>query len=222
MTRVAGRRGAGRFGCLLLIVAVALLWGGGQSLYIAMRNRQPTSMTFQEYLRAKPNAEWLELRDVVVYLPGAAHLYSKLTGDSTAAATTLYVPLYAEEPTVDDQPTNVVLKTTDPALLQPFNELARVTGDSALISVYEKNKDRFVAKRTVSGVAQFGIDVDDKDRELIRKAVAHADDFVMLADGDKPAGGWVSALMVAGGVVVLVFAGRQLAKRASQPESPAT
>lgn len=215
---VARREGVGRFGCLLLIVAVALLWAGGQSCYVAMRNRQLTSMTIQEYLRAKPSAEWLELRDAVVYLPGAAHLYNTLTADSTAAATAIYVPLYAAEPD-SGQPTNLVLKTTDSELVQLYNELSRVQEDSALDSLIEKNKDRIVARRTVSGVAQFGIDVDDKDRELIRKLVAHTDDFVMLAEGEKPAGGLVSAFMIVIGIVVLALAGRQLAKGSPPPQS---
>jgi hypothetical protein len=211
--RLIRRAGGSRFGCLLLALAAGLLWQGAQSCYVSSRNGEPLHMTMQQYLQTKPNAEWLELRDAVVFLPGAMHIYNKLAGDSTAPASELYVPVYAAEPTSDDQPTNVVLKTSDPELVRIYNAAGAAGNDTARIArLFEENRKRLVETRTVSGVVQFGIDLDDKDKELVRDHVAHTGDFVILADGTRPTGRGGSGLMILAGLAVLVLSGWQLSK----------
>lgn len=211
--RLVRRSGGSRFGCLLLALAAGLLWQGGQSCYVSSRNGEPLRMTMREYLNAKPSAEWLELRDAVVYLPGAMNIYNKLAGDSTAPATDIYVPVYASEPASDDQPTSVVLKTSDPELVRIYNAAGAVGNDSTrIVRFLEENQRRLAETRTVSGVVQFGVDLDDKDKELVRDHVAHNSDFIILADGTRPAGRGGSSLLILAGLVVLVLSGWQLSK----------
>lgn len=76
-------------GCLLLIVMVTLLWGGGQGLYTAFKNRQPLVITCQEYLDQRPSAEWVTITEARFDFLNSAVMQSKI-GDRT---TEVFIPL---------------------------------------------------------------------------------------------------------------------------------
>jgi hypothetical protein len=204
------RTGGARFGCLLAVVAIALMWGGGQGVYTSMKNRRPSSMTIAEFLHKRSDAEWLELRDAVVHLPGAGHIYNR--GNDRAPATELYIPLYATEPAHDSVPTRVVLQTSDSTLVDLYNRVAQLSPDSAGVAWFDANHDRLSARRTVKGLVQFGIDADSHEQELLQSRVARTTDFIVLKDGEEPPGAVVSIVMIVIGLALLLFGGALLAK----------
>jgi hypothetical protein len=197
----------------LLIVAAALLWGGGQGLYTALKNREPTRGSCRELTQKKPDKEWLSLEDCVLDFGNGGYL-----GSAGTPIETLVIPLRP----ADDEPalkTNIVLWTEDPALVRLFRRLeslgAEATGDEVQ-ALLDKNADTLFRPRQVQGTVKFGIELDDDDREKIAGVVGDvAPDFVLLEHNLRPRWGLHLALFSAGlailgaGIFLIVRRGRR-------------
>jgi hypothetical protein len=80
--------GSGRLGCILIVVAIFLIWGGGQGLYTALGNRELTEMTLAEYEKKKPDANWLKLKQCRI------NLLEACTKSSFGKISEVYLPLH--------------------------------------------------------------------------------------------------------------------------------
>jgi hypothetical protein len=219
---ISGEGGGVRLGLLFLLVGFAGCWGGGQHLYTASRYREPLRLTMDEYLRTKPTAPWLEVKDAVVYLPGAAHLYNKFSSSDRAPATEIYIPLYAARPSHDDEPSRVLLATKNPDLLAIYNGIGRQTSELQIEEFVEKHSDQLSATRTVRGLVRFGIDLDDDEQKELRKvANLQNDDFIILDEGKQPSSG-EGAFGLAFGVAAALLGLWQVLKSAGSDPAPST
>lgn len=213
-----------RFGCLILIVAAALLWGGGQGIYTAMRNRAPVQMTCAEYLRAQPRAEWLALSDCAVVVPEASHFYGR-TASPTAAATEIYVPVVAPGDEESAGSPSLLLVTRDARLLELYNEMGRFDADTAGMDEWlERRGGELVQARDLSGLVQFGIDLSSDRRDKLVEAYGRAD-IAILEDGAVPSWGLSTVLFLIGvgllvGVLFWFRRGRAAADAGTEGESP--
>src|SRR5690242_14121133 len=84
-------RGGARFTLLLLLVGIAGVVAGGQSLYTKLTNLTPTRMSCAEYLDKRPAAKWVELTDCVLPMLDATVSQSRFT----RAASKAWLPLRA-------------------------------------------------------------------------------------------------------------------------------
>lgn len=156
-------------------------------------------MSYEEYLKSKPKAEWLVLTNCVLNLPDASYLKSK-TSD---APKMLYIPVTAGKKS-DDKKMHVILATKDEAMLETMKEMMQQKSPTAALTWIAKNLDRCLIKKDISGVVQFGIDQKDSERKKLSSLQGDlAEDFIIIKDGEKPEF-IISGLMFAGGVLLLL------------------
>jgi hypothetical protein len=178
---------------------IGLLWGGGQGLYIALRNRQPTTMSYEDYVKTKPKAEWLVLTNCVLNIPGASYRRSK-TSDTP---TLLFVPVTAAKHD-DNKKIQVILSTKDEVMMETMKEMQQQKSTAAALTWIAKNSDRCFPKKDISGIVQFGIDQKDSERKKLASLQGDlADDFIIIKDGEEPKA-LVSGLMLGGGILLLI------------------
>lgn len=156
-------------------------------------------MSYEEYLKSKPKAEWLVLTNCVLNLTDASYLKSK-TSD---APKMLYIPVTTAKKS-DDKKVHVILATKDEAMLATMKEMMQQKPSSVALAWISKNLDRCFIKQDISGVVQFGIDQKDSERKKLTSLQGDlADDFIIIKDGEKPEF-IISGLMFAGGVLLLI------------------
>lgn len=179
-------------GLLRLLIPVALFWGGGQTLYTAIKNREPHSITFAEYVRTKPDREWVELKEAKLDFTGSI---AKSTGTPTEA----YIPIHAPgEP--DDAKVSALLHTRDTAMLELVKQIRSLPDEKATLEFLVKNRERIFPLQTVSGLIEFGIDDNSKKRRKIAKLDANlAENFAIINHNEKP------NLMLGIGLLVAAF-----------------
>lgn len=195
-----------KLGCL---VTLALLWGGGQGIYEAVRNRAPQSMTCDAAQTIAPSADWVHLTGCSVNVMEAA--YKTRLGVPTGDIFIPLVPKGRHTP----GPVRFVLATKDPDIIAVTGEMAALDGKDkgATFAFLAKNVKRLIRDKDVTGMVQSGIDKDDKLhkrlRELNKDLVA---DFVVVDEGRSPTP-LMSFLLLLGGLVLVLVFGVSAAKK---------
>ncbi|MEN3942736.1 hypothetical protein WJU23_15660 [Prosthecobacter sp. SYSU 5D2] len=206
------RRGFISLGCLGFIVAIALIWGGGQGLYTALKNREPLKMTFKEYEEKRPDAEWVSLSEAQLNLLNSAYTTSRLNDEIKE----LYISVEAVGDR-SEKPALVLLETKDPGLIAQMNTLG------AMKSPDDLTPDLLSAlfpTRQITGLVQYGIDADSKTREKLAKLdLSLAPDFIIITDGGEP-NLVVSAVMLVAGLLLLFFMLRGKKEPPAAPKPP--
>jgi hypothetical protein len=211
-----------RLGCLLPVISVALIIGGGQSVYTGLKNRKPTEISIDSLADKKPSAEWLKINGGVLDTMNSSYTSSFGVGE----AKSIYVPLV---PTRDDSSQgtiHVLVVTKDPALLEFTNELREreksIGPKGADAEFITKNLDKLKVARTVQGLVKFGIDGNDKETRKIRALYDNlADDALILEEGEAPSTGkgvgLLAAGLVLGGILVASSGRKQAVARGESP-----
>ncbi len=166
-----------------LFLPVALLWGGGQSLYTVLTNRQPLAISFADYARERPSAKWVELKDVEWDLVDS--IYSGFAGTVSKAYVPLRVPGDESEGKVQ-----VLLLTKNPEVIKLLEEIKAAPNDIAALKLMVEKQELMRTPRTVRGLVMFGIESKDKERRKIAKLSDNlAADFTVIEEGKKPDAG---------------------------------
>ncbi len=160
-------KGSIRWPWLRLILAAAMLVGGGQGVYTALTNRTPTKVTCAEYAAQRPTAKWLTLTDCAVDpadVLGEVSLSDKVKK--------LYLPLLSVGAREGDDAA-VVLVTEDTG----FGRLRKgPPSESGLMSLNE-----------ITGLVKFGIELKERERAEVKRLAERAKpDFVLLQEGERP------------------------------------
>ncbi len=172
---------------LLLGLAVAMTWWGGQGVWTALTNRTPEVAE----CGAAVDAEWVELRGCVYDLDNL--IYSGPFGVPTRA----YVPLHAPG-AAPDAPIQAVLETKDEALIDWLrDEVAGRTPPLERLAGY-------VEPQTVRGVVQFGAELSDETRDEIQDLTGLGESFVIVEEGAEPSMFW-AALKLLFGLLTLLY-----------------
>lgn len=168
-------------GCLGYLIVIALLWGGCQGVYTALKNRQPLEVTVSDYIAKKPDAEWVTLKDAQLNLLEAAHK------EQLGKISEIFIPVRPKGESTD-APVHILLSTKDDTILAALEDLNK-SGDNMkeALNAASRHADKLFMQRDVSGLIRFGIDSDDKTRgKLARLDMKLVPDFVILNDGAAP------------------------------------
>jgi len=205
-------------GCLLLLVSVALTWGGAQGVYTAIKFSEPVAMTYAEYARTKPDSAWLELEECSISLFDCSYV------EALGVVDELFIPIYpAGQDAVGGS--CVVLATDDPDLIALVEEMIAFE-DQAAFAVWADRKKRLLyQERSLTGLVQFGIELQSDERDQIAGLESTLDpDFIILEHDARPdfgrAAGLLAIGLLAGGV--LVARSRRGRKKPPEPEPAAT
>jgi hypothetical protein len=205
--------GFGRLGCFGLIITIGLLVAGGQGIYVAARNREPTSLELADYIKNKPTAEWLILRNCVLNVAGAAYMIEK--GSSTP--TQLFIPVIIDQKNTDEK-VHVLLATKDKNLIATVMELELQMSKTAVMNWLSKNRERAFVKRNITGLVQFGIEQKVSDRRKLANLQGDlAKDFIIIKDGSEP-DLMISSGMFAGGILLAIFMFKRSGEESEESE----
>lgn len=203
-------------GCLPLIFAIALLWGGGQGLYTALTNTKPTVLGYDEYVRTKPRATWIELKDCVLVLPEASFRSSRVSKEITEVFIPVRSGTSKEE---EEEKIHVLVATKDQETLGLMKEAHQAQDDTAAaLKLLSSKADKMFPKKDVKGLVRYGIELRDKERRQLASLDENlAADFIIIDEGKKPEP-VVSTLMFLGGLICLWLFGR--ARASTPPAAP--
>lgn len=206
-----------RLGCLLPLVSIALIIGGGQSVYTGFKNRKITEIELASLMEKKPDTEWLRIQGGV--LDTMNSVYPSRFGSKKA--TSMYVPLVLPDTDSSEGQIHALVLTKDQALLDFTNEIREMEEsdieEAELQMFILKNIDKIRVSRPVEGVVQFGIEADDKKSRKINDLYGNiADDAIIIEEGKKPSAS-EGVIMLTGGLILGGFLLRRSARRESQP-----
>src|SRR4051794_34636932 len=111
-----------RGGCLLIVLALALLIGGGQGLFVGLTNPSPTALTYDEFIARRPSRGWYTVTGCRLNLLDAISRSGRLSG----RVSEVYVPVTRAGG--GEGPIRLVALCKDPAILDTVNDLSRATG----------------------------------------------------------------------------------------------
>lgn len=199
-------------GCLGYLIVIALLWGGCQGVYTALKNRQPLEVTVSDYIAKKPNAEWVTLKDAQLNLLEAAHK------ERLGKISEIFIPVRPKGESTDG-PVHILLSTKDDAIVAALEDLNKSSGTmKEALNAASRHADKLFMQKDVSGLIRFGIDSDDKTRDKLAKLdMKLAPDFVIMNDGAAPSL-FGSLSMLGIGVLIGFFMLRKAGK--SEPAAP--
>ena len=191
------RSGSVRLVLFFLAIIAGLFWAGGQGLYVALTNREPAVIGYDDYIKTKPNAIWLQLTNCILDFGSVSYRSSP----GSSRPTELFIPITGQDENKGE--VHVLLVTKAPELLQAIAELESKKTESEVLMWAIKTRDISHPKQGVIGLVRFGIDMKEKERGKLMKLQSNlATDFIMLDDGLKPALG-KSIGLVALGVMAL-------------------
>ncbi len=202
------------FGCgCFPLLAAAMLWGGGQGLWTALRNREATTMTCAAWIAERPSAGWVRLTDCELMVDEAT--YESLLGGTTVRKA--WIPVRA--PGVEGA-TPLVLRTKDKAITGMMTELletAESADDAAIDAFAAKYAGAMRPVRDIDGLVAWGIDLKSDEYEQVQEIGGEilAEDFVVVDDGGKPSLGMSVGFTLAGVVLAGLSVG-SIARRLRQ------
>lgn len=201
-------------GCLGYLIVIALLWGGCQGVYTALKNRKPLEITVSDYIAQKPNAEWVTLKDAQLNLLEAAHK------ERLGKISEIFIPVRPKGESTDGQ-VHILLSTTNKDIVTALEDLNKSSGTmKEALNAASRHADKLFMQKDVTGLIRFGIDSDDKTRDKLAKLdMKLAAEFVILNDGAAPSL-FGSMSMLGIGILVGFFMLRRAGKSASAEPPP--
>jgi len=202
--------GSIRLGLFLIAITVGMLWACGQNLYTALRNRHPTTMSYEDYVKTKPSATWLVLTNCEIDLTDSC----VKTYYGAKTPTEIYVPVRGVNAAKSNEVVHVVLATKDKERLATLSEMQNLDTKGALTWIL-KNRTRVFCQRNVSGLVEFGVNLKDRDRQRLSALLRNAaNDFIILQEGAQPSiteglGFTIAGLMILGLMVIYVRRSRE-------------
>ncbi|MDH5397911.1 MAG: hypothetical protein OEX02_07185 [Cyclobacteriaceae bacterium] len=193
-----------------LLISVALLWGGGQTMYTYLNNKEAVEVSIDSLYEEMPDAKWLEIRGCSFSLLDGVY-FESVVGDGQAEE--IYVPVYSQNQP-EEAPVKVVVIIKNKNLLDVYNLFGRLK-EEKIMEYLEKYQDQvYQSDVTFRGVVQFGIEMSGKERRQLATNISGiGDDFIVLKANTKPGGVGFSLFMMGLGVLVAVFSIRSFVKK---------
>lgn len=181
-----------RLGCLGVVLALGLIYSGGQGTYESLKNRQQRVMTFEQFAQEKPTGGWIKVTGATLDLTEAMWDDTALNSQSAS----VYVPVHSAREEDEDEATTektmLLLETSDPKIKAGVAEVAALEeknlSDVDYLEWILDNRNKLFLQREISGTIQFGATGMKSDtREQISKIGETLDpNFVVMNDGAKP------------------------------------
>lgn len=193
-----------RCGCILVLLAIGLVIAGAQGMREAHAFSKPVDVACEEFLKSPRHEGWYRITGCTMDLSEAAYseysFKSSLpkTKDDDKSISEVYLPIHSatsEKKTVakNDEtppPTNLVVKTTDEAILNTVREMSQLDENKNPKEVEKwmlANLQKVFLRRDVMGMVLTGInDADGTRDELAKLHDSLAPGYVILEEGKKP------------------------------------
>lgn len=166
----------------LALIALVMLWGGGQGVYVSVTNTSPSKYSVKEYIDKKPNAKWLQLSGAKLDLTAVTYSSTFGVGD----AKEVYIPVVpiGQE---DSRETHILLATKDPKILETVDKLRALKSEDEAMQFVLKNASSLVIERDIEGLIRFGLEFKEDDKHALKRENPNlSEHFVVIDEGMKP------------------------------------
>lgn len=180
------------------IAALFLLWVGEERIRSALANRELVTMKAADYVRAKPDAKWLELTDC---FPSLMEAVSRVVDGKVKD---VFIPIRAlgDDGSGD---AHVILASRDDRFVSIAQQLMDVKETEAQVKIVNDNNERGVTGHSFRGLVRHGADLASSERHEIESLQGSlTSDFVIL-DHDTEPSLTKGILAVAGGFALLMY-----------------
>jgi hypothetical protein len=215
-----------RCGCVLLIVAIALVVLGIQEIHDAHAFTKPVDITCEQFIKSSPREGWYRITGGVMEVADAAfsvttkHSDVVTTAEGDPKITEVYLPVHSpaswDEKAATYPPTNLVVQTMDPDIIATVKQLKRLDAGrpEEAKKWYLKNLDKLMLKRDVMGMVQTGINSSEKTHDEIGKLQGSlTPDYLIVEEGKQPSMSGGLGMFFGGllaGVVSVIYWGNLL------------
>jgi hypothetical protein len=202
----------------LAFIALVMLWGGGQGVYVSVTNTSPSRYSVKEYIDNKPSAKWLQLSGARLDLTAVTYSSTFGVGDAKEVYIPV-VPIGQEE----SQEIHLLLATKDPKILETVDKLRALKSEDEVMQFIFKNASSLLIERDVEGLIRFGLEFKEDDKHALKRENPNlSEDFVVIDEGTKP-DYFATAFVFICGICLsawLIYDFRKPAKPASQSSPP--
>jgi len=147
----------------LFLISVGSLVAGGQIIYISIKNPKPTTISMSDYLKNKPDIQWVNFTNVRLGLNKSVYSSSK----NTNVIKDVYIPVNSAQ--ANSPKTNVFIRT-DNADAREMMRLSLLRSRSKQDTAkMRKIALEWIKKTTINGLIQIGIDSDSEIESQIKK-----------------------------------------------------
>jgi hypothetical protein len=198
-------RGFLRLTLLLLVAMGACFWIGGQGVYTALKNRQPSILDSSDLAKGKPKAHWLVLTNCELQVLDSAYMIRKSKYDATGEGriTEAFIPIYSPGQK-EDAKCYAVMATKDESLLTLLEEMRHAKTETAAADFMVKHSKELLVHRNVEGLVRFGAEESNgEQRKLAGLKSNLATDYIILSEGEKPNLGRSVGLLLLGVVIAI-------------------
>jgi hypothetical protein len=195
---------------MLLLIAIACLWGGGQGIYTAYENQVPTVYDINDLTGDNmPKEKWLTLNNCHINLTESVYFESAF---GNGLATELYTPLNTNNDSI-----SVFLVQKTKGAVDVFNLINTQTDPTKTNHFVEKYQHLIFKENMVyTGLVRYGIDLDSKEwRQLANTSPKLVNDFIILDYNTAPNNKFSYTMFIIGLVVLIVAAKKMTAKKQS-------
>lgn len=189
-----------RLGCIAIVIALGLLFGGGQGIYETWTGSQVHVMTYAQFVKEKPSVGRYRITDGEWRLIEASAISSQLTGDASGA---LYIPVRGPGNTGAEK-VELLLHLEDPENAGAMSVISKMSPERLAA---EMKRDPVLTKvhKPVEGMVEMGMNSDSKDNDALRKGFGEdlSPNYVVLTEGREPIGYLGSTVMLGAGLLIL-------------------
>jgi hypothetical protein len=191
-----------RLGCLLPLISIAAIAGGGQTVYTYLSNRKPTTISIETAVKGEPKAKWLRIEGGELDVTHSSSSRTFGIGD----ATTLFVPLVPPGTKSKEGEIHVLIATKDAELLKFVNEMhdldQSLSSNERLKEFALRNADKLHVAKSVEGLVKFGIESNSKQLRKLKGIYPNlASDAIIVEEGKRPDLGY-GIIALIGGLVL--------------------
>lgn len=189
---------------VIIILIISVMAAGIDMLKKNLTNKEPLTISFEEYIKTKPDNYWVRLTDCKVKLLGS--VYNK-------KMTRVFIPVYmAGEKEKEDKTCRLILESKDQRFLNTVREMRdakKQNGENGILQYAVKN----LKSLTHDGITLEGWVLPDEDenssekkkvRELNR-GMNLEPDFRILRHHEKPPHIALGGLLTAIGLILMVL-----------------
>ncbi len=184
------------FGCLLLIVAIAMLWGSGQQVYEHFTAGSLKELSYQTIVETQPTSGWVHVKDASWKAADAIYF------TNVSRIGMLYVP--ATPDTVGDGKVHVLVKIGDSSLAEYISGLNALSDKDFDKRMKDGGEKILLTKHPIQGTLAFGIEDDEKGVAAVRGQLGDkaASDLIIVKQGETPPELWPALLVLLGGLAM--------------------
>ncbi len=174
-----------RLAILAIGVTIGLLIFGFVGIMEGLRFRSPHTVTYEQFLKEKPQEGWFRIKDAHLNVIESAYAENQTSHTINKA----FVPVTSIEAMLADkgEKTYLLMETTDSGILDTVRGTRGITDEKSAIKFVADNPQRAYQTRDIEGMIQTGLHSDsDTRKELSKLDDSLAPDYVILEQDKHP------------------------------------